>query len=495
MREYFTTKKSLFFLFICLFGGGLTLTAQPNMTIWHVNQAHVDNPEEGFATFWSCGYEYYIFHTGTASSRDFLMEIKNEGNEPLNLTLPLSLSAGSHSDFTIISQPTKSTLGPNEETLVTVRYTAPATYNDAEASLLIPSNDPNQANCSISFEVGASFEPLSLLCDGTEVSQSVPINMGTVNLGACSDGPITKTFTIRSNDEDNTLNLTSSCGNSDIVSIITSGLVTATPSFPSDGEILINFIDVAANGATATLSDFTVTTQPASSIDPSGTTTFVVSFNPSSLGEQSATLCFDASIGAADGTSEWVPAAGFTFTYTLTGTAESCPVTFDSNNNLTFGDPCKCDDPLNCTSGGTTYFHDTLTIPASGNLASGLDLRITSATNFLIDVPCNGGTLTAPTPSTGAGNGTQITEVGTSGVYKLEFWRPSGAQPTLSVSEGGNTAVAAPAATFQPICTVEACTPQAPIPTMSEWGLIIFGLLVLNLGMFFMYKKEEVLNF
>lgn len=31
---------------------------------------------------------------------------------------------------------------------------------------------------------------------------------------------------------------------------------------------------------------------------------------------------------------------------------------------------------------------------------------------------------------------------------------------------------------------------QAPIPTMSQWGLMIFGLLVLNLGVFFLYRKQ-----
>lgn len=30
----------------------------------------------------------------------------------------------------------------------------------------------------------------------------------------------------------------------------------------------------------------------------------------------------------------------------------------------------------------------------------------------------------------------------------------------------------------------------APIPTMSQWGLLIFGLLVLNLGVIFLYKKQ-----
>ncbi|MEM6320419.1 MAG: IPTL-CTERM sorting domain-containing protein [Bacteroidota bacterium] len=31
-----------------------------------------------------------------------------------------------------------------------------------------------------------------------------------------------------------------------------------------------------------------------------------------------------------------------------------------------------------------------------------------------------------------------------------------------------------------------------PIPTMSQWGLIILGLLVLNLGVFFLYKKRDL---
>lgn len=32
----------------------------------------------------------------------------------------------------------------------------------------------------------------------------------------------------------------------------------------------------------------------------------------------------------------------------------------------------------------------------------------------------------------------------------------------------------------------------APIPTMSSWGLLIFGLLVLNLGVWFLYRIEDV---
>jgi len=35
--------------------------------------------------------------------------------------------------------------------------------------------------------------------------------------------------------------------------------------------------------------------------------------------------------------------------------------------------------------------------------------------------------------------------------------------------------------------------PEAPIPTMSQWGLMIFGLLTMNLGLVFLRKKEEIL--
>ncbi len=152
-------------------------------------------------------------------------------------------------------------------------------------------------------------------------------------------------------------------------------------------------------------------------------------------------------------------------------------VTFGSTNVLTFNDPCKCDDVRNCNAGGVFYFHDTLTIPSTGVIAAGLDIRFNSSTDFFIAVPCFGGALT--TPTFGAA-GTQIPESPAgSGVYKIEFWRPSGVLPTLSVLGGGIVTVA-PASTFQPICTVAACSPL--VPTLSHWGLIILGLLLVVIG-------------
>jgi len=41
----------------------------------------------------------------------------------------------------------------------------------------------------------------------------------------------------------------------------------------------------------------------------------------------------------------------------------------------------------------------------------------------------------------------------------------------------------------QVFCTT--CTPQqAPIPTMSQWGLLIFGLLIMNMSVVFVQRKE-----
>lgn len=37
-------------------------------------------------------------------------------------------------------------------------------------------------------------------------------------------------------------------------------------------------------------------------------------------------------------------------------------------------------------------------------------------------------------------------------------------------------------------------TVLAPIPTMSQWGLVIFGLLILNLGVVFLYQQETILK-
>ena len=161
-------------------------------------------------------------------------------------------------------------------------------------------------------------------------------------------------------------------------------------------------------------------------------------------------------------------------------------MSFTSNNMLTFSDPCHCENPQNCLVENLLFFHDVMRIPAEGVLPTGLDIRVAAATNFYIAVPCNGGVL--GTPSTGS-SGTQVTET-SPGVYELNYWRPSGILPTFSVLEGG-TITTTPAATFAPVCNQVACLPE-PIPTMGEWALLIFGLLIMNMSVMLLYRKETM---
>ncbi len=172
------------------------------------------------------------------------------------------------------------------------------------------------------------------------------------------------------------------------------------------------------------------------------------------------------------------------------GKCASClnKMSFNSKNILTFSDPCYCENPQNCLVGNLLYFHDVMRIPSEGVLPTGLDIRVAEASNFYVAVPCSGGLLS--TPIIGA-NGTRIVETSL-GVYELNYWRPSGILPTFSVLEGGNVTTT-PSTTFAPVCNQVDCMSER-IPTMSEWGLLIFGLLIMNISVALLRRKERMID-
>lgn len=163
---------------------------------------------------------------------------------------------------------------------------------------------------------------------------------------------------------------------------------------------------------------------------------------------------------------------------------------------LTFFDPCDCANPLNCFSNGVQHNHDVLELM----FPPGAVVTIESATGgFLAESPCdNGGAIIPHT------FGNQFTEV-SPGVYDLEFWKTyDGNLPAVTVRIDVDGAgplnpflAVVPPATFathvSPDCDCTG-TGTTPIPTMSEWGLMIFGLLILNLGLFFVFKQEQILT-
>lgn len=140
-------------------------------------------------------------------------------------------------------------------------------------------------------------------------------------------------------------------------------------------------------------------------------------------------------------------------------------------------DPCSCTDILNKRDAGgvVTHFHDILTIKGSANTTVTL---VTGGANFL-----NTNLSQIPTGTIGTTDA--------AGDFTIDFWHASKASGSVEVTVGGVPTTPSPFALS--VCDATICAVLAPIPTMSEWGSIIFGLLTLNLGLVFLRRKETII--
>lgn len=66
---------------------------------------------------------------------------------------------------------------------------------------------------------------------------------------------------------------------------------------------------------------------------------------------------------------------------------------------------------------------------------------------------------------------------------------PATGSGSIGVAPAGAAAVSAHTS-----LAFNATIAQADIPTLNQWGLLIFGLLTVNLGLFFVKRKEEILQ-
>ncbi|MDG2451121.1 MAG: hypothetical protein P8M34_15850, partial [Saprospiraceae bacterium] len=131
-----------------------SLHAQPSISLWKVDQAHINDHTQGESYLLDCGSEYYVNYKGAGTSEEIIIDILNEGDQDLALTLPLTLSAESSAAFSIIHQPNKAILKSGEEAHFVIKYSASAEYENATAQVSIASNDSNNSICSMFFEVG-----------------------------------------------------------------------------------------------------------------------------------------------------------------------------------------------------------------------------------------------------------------------------------------------------------------------------------------------------
>lgn len=137
------------------------------------------------------------------------------------------------------------------------------------------------------------------------------------------------------------------------------------------------------------------------------------------------------------------------------------------SSGINISDPCNCMNPKNIMDGrDIAFFHDVLRVEAGPN--EPVTLTANSGV-FLTNSPTP-----VPVPTS-----TVLGTTDANGVLEVEFYHEHLVAGNISISTlsgFGSFAIDA--------CSSSSCV--APIPTMSQWGLLIFGLLVLNLGLIFL---------
>jgi len=139
--------------------------------------------------------------------------------------------------------------------------------------------------------------------------------------------------------------------------------------------------------------------------------------------------------------------------------------------NISVSDPCACEDPENITNTEQFLFHDVLVIEATPMQTFTLisnDGNLLTATGIPISL------------------GTPFVET-SSGIYELEFFSLSEQAAIITV---GNDFINSEFTTT--ICVATDCIML--IPTMSQWGLILFALLILNISVLLLGRLELKTN-
>lgn len=146
-------------------------------------------------------------------------------------------------------------------------------------------------------------------------------------------------------------------------------------------------------------------------------------------------------------------------------------------------DPCSCEDPENVLIGDRVdLFHDVVTI-TNGGIGETWRLEVVFSGGFLKKdgTPYDAGLSTATPP------GQILTPLG-GGLYQLDFWHKAdvGFSVRFIRDSDGFTR------TLSSSCSAAACIREV-IPTLSQWGLIIFGLLILSLSLILIFRMEAQL--
>ena len=584
----FVLKPSFLVAFCCFVLLNIC-QAQPKLTLWYDAAAKYQAGHHQHKTSKEipCDWIYYRFYDGESDTLYY--GIKNEGDAPLTLNLPLVFDANLYPNFSILEQPDKAVLQPGEDTHFKVAYRASKRYRSVRANLPINSN---VTDCGIRFWIGGPAPPTDFpFCyknliseqdfDNDMVFDQVISNTQTFDdrgnitqLIAFLDSPVGNQLGSRTitNTYDTNNNLLTNTIVDKGIYIRFDTISTTTNTYDANNNLLTQVIVGESR-----FGDFTETitnTYNANNHLISSTTTFISPFGPGPA--VTTTYTYDANNNLLMETTLFPPVTTtIVYTYdannnlltknitemTPGGTAtDNTTNTYDANNNLlmstviitipflgthtitttntydanekltttsiidagfdgdferkytntydanlrvisrfeefffnpgrvktgdivytvtpcelpqiSIADPCNCIDPLNKKNNQDiiTYFHDVLSV--NGTPGDVVILQ-TGNTNFLDDNLAQ------------IANGAMLGTIPASGTLEYDFFHASEASGAITLNVGGVLSNPFDIS----VCSAKSCV---VIPTMSQWGLLIFGLLMLNLSIFLIYHFRLV---
>ena len=220
----------------------------PEINLLGNNVNIIDGDATPSITDWT---DFTSTNIGTIITRTFT--IQNTGTATLNIGA-ISFSGTNASEFTISTLPASTVLSGSSTTFI-VSFN-PTASGIRTATLSIVNNDSNE-------------NPYDFAIQGTGIESEINIQGNAINI---VDGDTTP------NSTDWT----------DFGSTNVSTTVTRTFTIQNSGTAALSIGAITFSGLNAT--DFTVTTLPLASVAVGGSTTFVVSFNPSGLGIRTASI-------------------------------------------------------------------------------------------------------------------------------------------------------------------------------------------------------------
>jgi len=224
-----------------------TLSVTGNSTA--INSGETSPTESNFTDFGGA-----VAGSNTPVTRSYT--IANSAVYELDLSGPVTISGADPGDFSVSTAPS-STIAADANTTFDIAFT-PAATGLRTATVTIDSNDPNSP---FTFEIEGTGNDLTVLGNSSEILPgeiSLSLSNFTDFGPTTADGtvPLTRSYTFTNN---------------------TSATVDTTQPTP-----------VTISGADA--SDFAVTTQPSTTINPRSSTTFDITFTPTAAGLRTATV-------------------------------------------------------------------------------------------------------------------------------------------------------------------------------------------------------------